>query len=347
MSRAKVDTDKFISEFIPKVSRTFALTIKFLPKNLRRTVYASYLLCRVADTLEDSPILDPDDKKDRLMRLHELLDGASAGSAIRPDDIKSLYEEIGTEHGDDHRLLNESAALFEILESLPADHRSIVYRRAGEMAGGMAEYTRLRTVGDERIAALTSVDDWNRYCYYVAGTVGHMLTEMFVITYDFGQDTRGELNRLGESFGLGLQKVNVIKDVPDDRKRGVCYIPLELMTGYDLLPSALAETENSPKISGLVSDLVRLTVGHLDDAMEYAIQFPPRLKGVRTFLVLPIFLALETLALVASNPVRSMTGPPLKLGRHDVSRLVAAATMKISSDKALKAYSDKLRSKIP
>jgi farnesyl-diphosphate farnesyltransferase len=165
MIRGRSNTDEFIRDFIPKVSRTFALTIKFLPEKLRRTVFASYLLCRVADTLEDSPILDPDDKKDRLVQLHRMLTEASGGNAIQADDIKSLYHRVSAEHGDDHRLLKESTVLFEILESLPADHRSIVYRRAGEMAGGMAEYTRLRTVDGEKIGALASVDDWDRYCY--------------------------------------------------------------------------------------------------------------------------------------------------------------------------------------
>jgi farnesyl-diphosphate farnesyltransferase len=174
-----------------------------------------------------------------------------------------------------------------------------------------------------------------------------MMTELFVFTYKLEKETKDELYRLGKSFGLGLQKVNVIKDVPDDRRRGVCYIPLDVMRNHGLLPSALADTDNNLRITNLVSNLVRLTVGHLDDAIEYTVLFPTRLKGVRMFLVLPIFLALGTLDRVISNPVRSMTGPPVKLRRRDVSRLVAAATLRISSNKALRSYYDKLRAKIP
>ena len=39
------------------VSRTFALTIPQLPKPLDRTVSNAYLLCRIADTIEDDPSL--------------------------------------------------------------------------------------------------------------------------------------------------------------------------------------------------------------------------------------------------------------------------------------------------
>ena len=38
---------------LPGVSRTFALTIPELPGDLRRVVTNAYLLCRIADTIED------------------------------------------------------------------------------------------------------------------------------------------------------------------------------------------------------------------------------------------------------------------------------------------------------
>lgn len=44
------------------VSRTFAFTIPELPTGLRETVTNAYLLCRIADTIEDDPQLDADTK---------------------------------------------------------------------------------------------------------------------------------------------------------------------------------------------------------------------------------------------------------------------------------------------
>ena len=38
---------------LPRVSRTFALGIKLLPPRLERPVRTGYLLCRIADTIED------------------------------------------------------------------------------------------------------------------------------------------------------------------------------------------------------------------------------------------------------------------------------------------------------
>ena len=44
------------------VSRTFALTIPQLPEGLREAVTNAYLLCRIADTIEDDPLLDTETK---------------------------------------------------------------------------------------------------------------------------------------------------------------------------------------------------------------------------------------------------------------------------------------------
>lgn len=335
----------FIRRFIPKVSRTFALTIDFLPRGLKKTVHASYLLCRVADTLEDTPDLDPFERKQRLIRLSRILNRAAGGAGIDRKELALLYNSIDPESGDDHRLLLESSRLFDIVESLPESHRSIIMKWAAEMAKGMAEYTGIVPVEGEEIAALRDADDWDRYCYYVAGTVGHMLTELFVEQYELNGELSGALRLLSSSFGLGLQKVNVIKDVPDDRQRRVCFLPADMMAKYGLTPSTLGSGRED-SVAGFVRELSLSALGHLDDAIEYSTLFPRRLKGVRMFLVVPVLLAVETLNLINLQPAGSMSGPPVKLRRRDVARLVGAATARVSSNEDIRKYYRRLRAKI-
>ena len=339
----RTDDRLFIEDFIPRVSRTFALAIRFLPRPLRNSVHAAYLLCRVADTLEDSPHLDANEKCKRLIHLKDLLDRAVKGGTMSGEDLLPLYDSIDTNHGHDHRLLLESTKLFVILENLPRDHKSIIYSRAAEMAGGMAEYVQLAGQSENTIFCLRDIDDWDRYCYYVAGTVGHMLTELFISHFGFDQSQAEKLNRLGRSFGLGLQKVNVIKDVPADRERGVCFLPLDVMNKHGLMPSSFGSPGNESEIAEFVSELLKLTVGHLDDAIEYTVVMPRRHRGVRMFLAVPIFLAVETLNLIRLDPIRALAGPPVKLTRRDVGRLVNAAALGVISNRLLKRFYDKLR----
>ena len=50
---ASVSDEAYQDRILPHVSRTFALTIPQLPPGLRLGVTNAYLLCRIADTIED------------------------------------------------------------------------------------------------------------------------------------------------------------------------------------------------------------------------------------------------------------------------------------------------------
>ena len=299
----------------------------------------------MADTIEDSPHIERHEKQIRLMQLHNLLIKAENRSDLSEEDIISLYKAIDSEKGDDHRLLTQSSQLFEILKKLPQKQQTIIYHWVAEMALGMAEYSQMAPKTNGEIAALRDLADWDRYCYFVAGTVGNMLTDLFTSYYELPEDIVKDLSRFATSFGLGLQKVNVIKDVPDDRARGVCFLPISLMAKYNLNPSRLSDKLHENEIREFVAELTELTLVHLDDAIKYTALFPARYKGVRMFLTVPILLAVETLNLIKNNPIQTMTGPPVKISRKDVARLVATAARYSSSNEGLKRYYLKMKNK--
>ena len=62
-------------QILPHVSRTFALTIPQLPPALSIPVTCAYLLCRIADTIEDEPALSPPETLAFLQRFSALLGG--------------------------------------------------------------------------------------------------------------------------------------------------------------------------------------------------------------------------------------------------------------------------------
>src|SRR3954464_5598457 len=68
------EVDDFCREILPAVSRTFALSIRLLPGELGAAVRDAYLLCRIADTIEDAPDLPADDKAALLDRLAACFD---------------------------------------------------------------------------------------------------------------------------------------------------------------------------------------------------------------------------------------------------------------------------------
>ena len=69
---SRQDAEAYQERILPAVSRTFALTIPQLDPRLRTVIANAYLLCRIADTIEDEQSLAGDVKQqfhDRFTRV--------------------------------------------------------------------------------------------------------------------------------------------------------------------------------------------------------------------------------------------------------------------------------------
>ena len=69
-----------IDDLLQKTSRTFALTIPFLPAPTRAEVEIAYLLFRIIDTFEDARLWTPQRRIDTLRRFGDLLEREPAAS---------------------------------------------------------------------------------------------------------------------------------------------------------------------------------------------------------------------------------------------------------------------------
>ena len=77
------ETDEaYQDRILPHVSRTFALTIPQLPAPLRTSVTNAYLLCRIADTIEDEPVLSADETLVMLRRFIAVLNGREQAAPL-------------------------------------------------------------------------------------------------------------------------------------------------------------------------------------------------------------------------------------------------------------------------
>ena len=68
---------------------------------------------------------------------------------------------------------------------------------------------------------LSSIPELRDYCYVVAGIVGEMLTELFLLDRPAaGAASRDYLRERSQLFGEALQLVNILKDARGRRARG-------------------------------------------------------------------------------------------------------------------------------
>lgn len=323
---------------LPQVSRTFALCIRFLPAEVRRAVLLSYLLCRIADTIEDAGELDGGTKA----RLLGLFAGALAdgGGGLLP-----LAEALNPRDDPDARLVAEAQRVCALLATQPATVRAAVVTWVGEMCRGMAEFA-AAAPADEGGAALRSLQseaDLDRYCYFVAGTVGHLLTALFAamrprITPAAG----GRLDALAEDFGAGLQLVNILVDVARDRQRGVCYVPESVCQAAGLAVDDLLRPELKTRARQALQRISRRAHERLDCAREYCLQIPRAEYQLRLFCLIPYLLALRTLRALDADARYPLAGQRVKIGRPAVYRTVAAARFCAASNRLLRVYARRL-----
>src|SRR5271154_5662305 len=80
-----ISDEEYQYRILPHVSRTFALTIPQLPPRLKVAVTNAYLLCRIADTIEDEPALSPAETLALLERFKGVVGGRGDAAALAGD----------------------------------------------------------------------------------------------------------------------------------------------------------------------------------------------------------------------------------------------------------------------
>ncbi len=311
---------------LPGVSRTFALTIPQLPKPLKAAVTNAYLLCRVADTIEDDVRLDAPAKRSFHRRFVALVRAA--------DDPRSFAHELEPRLSPqtpvpERRLIAELPGVVQVTYAFSPSQRAALERCIDIMCAGMPQFQLAKSV-----SGLATVADLDRYCYHVAGVVGEMLTELFCDHSHEIASRRGSMMSLAVRFGQGLQMTNILKDFWEDRARHSCWLPREVFHSHGL---DLAEPDSEhfqQRFSRGLKDLIAMTHAYLRDALSYVHLIPAREVGIRRFCLWAIGLALLTLQRIRRNPGYRSQGH-VKISRRAVKATVLVSNLLARSNAAL------------
>jgi len=316
---------------LPRVSRTFALNIRILPGTLRPAVTVAYLLFRYADTIEDAPGLDPADRTELFEAFLDRLDG-SAPLAL-PEKPRVLLTESAPRG--ETELLEAGEALFQVFESLPETVRGIIASHVAETARGMERISREKADGP--LLRLETWEDLDEYCYYVAGTVGIMLTRLFAEHsrhIDF--DSRKRLTALGTNFGRGLQLTNILKGIGPDRRQGRVYLPAHRLARHGVEPERLLAPDSRAGVLAVVQEILPRALQDLEDALRYTLLLPRREPRLRLFCLWPLFTAVRTLGVVAQGRGLADTMVQPKIPRSVLYREMALSAVQVFSNGGLR-----------
>jgi farnesyl-diphosphate farnesyltransferase len=319
---------------LPLVSRTFALTIPQLPGALHRVVANAYLLCRVADTIEDDAALSVADKRRYEEAFVEVVSGA-ADAAVLANELgpKLSPETIEAER----QLVAKLPLVIEVLRSFSRAQQAAIERCVGIMCRGMHRYQ--REAAAEGLHGLASQREMDRYCYYVAGVVGEMLTELFC---DFDAEIaarREQMLQLAVSFGQGLQMTNILKDQWEDRARGACWLPREVFQRHGVDLALLRNEQYDPAYGAALDELVGVAHAHLRNALSYTLLIPPQHTGIRRFCLWATGLAVLTLQNIQRRP-DFRCGADIKVSRGAVARTIMVTNVSVKRDALLRRLFD-------
>jgi phytoene synthase len=199
---------------IRRHSKSFSLASLLLGEETRDDAVALYAYCRRAD---------------------DAVDLVSATAA--PASIAALERELDAVYA------GRSCS-----EPILAEFQRLVFERHIPRAYPDALLQGLRDDADG--ARYETLADLQRYCWYVAGSVGGMMCHVLGVR-------RPRAVAHGVHLGMAMQLTNICRDVAEDWQRGRLYLPAELMPGVEAPTAPRAfPTRHLPVFAGAVRRLL-------------------------------------------------------------------------------------------
>jgi len=323
---------------LPHVSRTFALTIPQLPEPLRAPVTNAYLLCRIADTIEDEPAVSAPQTIALMQRFKDAVAGRGDPWALA-NDLTPLLR--GSTLPSERDLVANMPRVIRVTAQFDPAQRAAIVRCVELMCLGMPRFQ-----FSASLRGLARTADLDEYCYFVAGVVGEMLTQLFCGYSARIAANRERLESLAESFAQGLQMTNILKDVWEDRSRGVCWLPQDVFARHGVDLAQVSAQPHDPRYAAGLLELVGIAHAHLRNALAYALLIPPEEVGIRRFCLWAIGLAILTLRRIAANP-RFTSGAEVKVSHSAVAMTQMFTDIALRRDWMLRALFARAARSVP
>jgi farnesyl-diphosphate farnesyltransferase len=335
---AMVSDEQYQDRILPHVSRTFALTIPQLPPGLRVPVTNAYLLCRIADTIEDGTTSSAAARLGLLQRFVAVLRGQEEAALLTKDLLPRLSEQTLAGERD---LARNMQRIVRVTAGLHERQRTAIQRCVETMCGGMHQFQRIAS-----LRGLPGMRDLDDYCYYVAGVVGQMLTELFCAYSPAVNLRRVALEELAVSFAQGLQMTNILKDVWEDRQRGACWLPQEVFSKHGVDLGALSGEHPGAGFEHGMRELLAVAHAHLRNALSFTLLIPREEPGIRRFCLLAVGLAVLTLRKIQHTPGFT-SGAQVKISRRAVAMTLLASNFAQRNDWLLRRLFDVAAAGLP
>ena len=279
---------------LKEVSRSFHLTLRVLPRSVRRPIGLAYLLARATDTVADAASLPVDLRRRTLESLRaRILDETALLPRLEP-----FQGEVPEITAGERRLMNRLTEALEALDRTQAFEKACIRSVLETITGG--QILDLDRFGGTRpgqgVVALPDAAALDDYTYRVAGCVGEFWTRVCrARLFPTARIDEDDWLADGIRFGKGLQLINILRDLPRDLEAGRCYLPQDELARAGLEPADLRDPSVEPRLRPIHDAWRRRAESHLEAGWDYVRRIPAGQLRVRLACAWPILIGLRTL----------------------------------------------------
>jgi len=333
-------TSQLLYHILPRVSRSFYLSVRVLPQSVRPTIGLAYLFCRAADTIADTTVLPRAQRRIYLDQYRSVF----AGQKVTV--LTLLQENLAEQQQNsaERELLVRLLDCFRLLEELPSGDQHHIRQLVLTLTQGMQiDLSVFPGEQEGRVRALETREDLDQYTYFVAGCVGEFWTRVTMAHTPSLQHWEPALMEArGINFGKGLQLTNILRDIAQDVRNGRCYLPRTQLAVLGVQPHQLFDPATVETVRPLLNELLDLTLSHYREGWVYILAIPKHEWRLRLTCVWPLLIGVSTLSLLRRSPQLLDPQARVKITRTQVYGIMLRSLLSIKSDRALERYYEQL-----
>ena len=316
------------------VSRSFDLTIRLLPPALQGPIAVGYLLARATDTVADTTAMPADQRQALLQGLAQ----AFESDASLPPNLQAQVLAFAERQTDAHEqaLMQALPTCLGLRQHLSAEDQSSVSWVLSHITHGQVLDVKRFGQGPAALATDLELDE---YTWLVAGCVGEFWTELCERHLPgFATQSVDAMRAAGRAYGMGLQRLNILRDAGADLATGRCYLPEARLSPLGLTPEQLMQARNIGDAATLqkLAPLWEAYLGQTHAQLSQGLMYSQCLTSRRLRLssALPALIGARTVALLRQTGPQALT-QRVKMPRREVRRLLWRLLWRLASPQAL------------
>jgi farnesyl-diphosphate farnesyltransferase len=315
------------------VSRSFYLSLRFLPKALRDPLSLAYLLARATDTIADTPGPTVALRTEALRTLAGMIQGTAPKE--KAAQLRESFVPLQADKAE-RALIEQLPALLDWLADLPAEDRDEVRSVLSKINRGQSLDLERFGAGGE-IRALKNAAELDEYTYLVAGCVGEFWTRLcFRHVKNLSERPESEMRELGVRYGQGLQLINILRDAGEDLRNGRCYFPADELDSLGLQPADILT--DAARLDPVLKTWREKAEKGMEAGIDYACAI--RNRRVRFATALPALIGARTLSLLRQAGADALRRR-IKVPRAEVRGFITSSVL--ASPRSLRMRFEKLR----